>query len=248
MSASRPEALVFDVDGTLADTEADGHRVAFNAAFREAGLDWEWDEALYGELLAVTGGKERIRLYVERMQPQFARLPDYDERIALLHRAKTRHYTAAAHGGAIPLRPGVARLLREARDAGRRMAIATTTTPENIAALLVPSLGAEAMSWFEVVGAGDVVPRKKPAPDIYLWVLERLRLAPADCLAFEDSENGLRAALAAGLPTLVTPSGYTRGQCFDGALAVLPDLGGIGLAELDRLWSNPPSSFDRKPS
>ncbi len=237
MSASRRalRALVFDVDGTLADTERDAHRVAFNAAFREAGLDWRWDEALYGELLAVTGGKERIRHYVAHYRPQFARAPDFAERVAALHRAKTRHYTALAASGRIPLRPGVAALLHEARAAGLRLAIATTTTPENVTALLEPALGAGAMSWFDVIGAGDVVPEKKPAPDIYSWVLERLSLPAGACLAFEDSAHGLRAALGAGIPTLVTPSGYTRGQCFDGAVAVLPDLSGVGVAALRRL-------------
>lgn len=226
---------MFDVDGTLADTERDAHRVAFNAAFREAGLAWRWDEALYGELLAVTGGKERIRHYAGRHRPQFASAPDHAERVAALHRAKTRHYTALAASGRIPLRPGVANLLHEARAAGLRLAIATTTTPENIAALLEPALGAGAMSWFDVIGAGDVVPAKKPAPDIYFWVLERLALPAGACLAFEDSENGLRAALGAGIATLVTPSGYTSGQCFDGAAAVLPDLSGVGVAALRRL-------------
>jgi beta-phosphoglucomutase-like phosphatase (HAD superfamily) len=229
------EALIFDVDGTLADTERDGHRPAFNAAFREAGLDWEWDEARYGELLAVTGGKERIAHFVRCHRPEFARRPDFTERVAELHKAKTRHYTALAASGAIPLRPGAARLLQDARAAGLRLAIATTTTPENVIALLEPALGPGAMSWFEVVGAGDVVPAKKPAPDIYLWVLERLGLAASACLAFEDSENGLRAALGAGLATVVTPCDYTREQNFDRALAVIPSLEPAGIPTL-RLW------------
>ena len=238
-------ALIFDVDGTLADTERDGHRPAFNAAFREAGLDWHWDEALYGELLAVTGGKERILHFVSRHRPDFARLPDLNERIAALHKAKTRHYTQLAAAGSIPLRPGVARLLAEARSAGLRLAVATTTTPENVSALLVPALGPDAMGWFEVIGAGDVVPAKKPAPDIYLWVLERLGLPAAACLAFEDSENGLKASLGAGLATIVTPCDYTRGQNFDGATAVLDSLEGMAMPDL-RTWpSGTPANVPR---
>ncbi len=224
--------LIFDVDGTLADTERDGHRPAFSAAFREAGLDWHWDEALYGELLAVTGGKERIAHFVARHRPEFAQRPDYTEQVAALHKAKTRHYTKLAASGAIPFRPGVARLLHEARVAGLRLAVATTTTPESVSALLVPALGPEAMARVEVIGAGDVVPAKKSAPDIYLWVLERLGLPAAACLAFEDSENGLKASLGAGLATVVTPCDYTRGQDFSGAAAVLDSLEGLAMPQL----------------
>lgn len=226
------QALIFDVDGTLADTERDGHRVAFNAAFAEAGLAWHWDEARYGELLAVTGGKERMRFYAERYDPAFLARPDADETIRALHATKTRHYVALLEKGGIPLRPGVARLIAEARAAGLRLAIATTTTPENVTALLSASLAPDAAAWFEVIGAGDIVPQKKPAPDIYEWVLARLGLPPAACLALEDSANGLKSALAAGLPTVVTTGIYTVGEDFRGALQVLPDLADTRLSQL----------------
>lgn len=229
-SAATPlRALIFDVDGTLADTERDGHRLAFNRAFAEAGLDWTWEPPLYGELLAVTGGKERIRHYLERHRPdELARLHELDSLIPRLHAAKTRHYTALVAEGGIPFRYGVRRLLEEARASGLRLAIATTTTPANVSALLGAQLGVEAERWFDVIGAGDVVRDKKPAPDIYYYVLERLGLPAAACLAFEDSENGLRAATGAGLKTVITPTDYSRDHDFRDALVVLDHLGERG--------------------
>jgi beta-phosphoglucomutase-like phosphatase (HAD superfamily) len=223
-----PKALLFDVDGTLADTERDGHRVAFNRAFAEAGLDWVWDVPLYGELLAVTGGKERIRHYVERYRRDYRPPADFDDLVVRLHAAKTRLYTALVAQAGIPLRPGVRRLLDEARGAGVRLAIATTTTPDNVSALLCHALAPDAARWFAVIGAGDVVSAKKPAPDIYFYVLERLGLAPSECVAFEDSENGLRSALAAGVTTIVTVNDYTRTHDFRGAALVLDHLGEPG--------------------
>jgi HAD superfamily hydrolase (TIGR01509 family) len=218
-------AVLFDVDGTLADTERDGHRPAFNAAFAELGLDWEWGVELYGELLAITGGKERIRHFIENHAPAELAREGLDDWIARLHKVKTRHYVEALERGGIPLRPGVARLIRQLREANIKIAIATTTTPENVTGLLKSTLGEDSPGWFDVIGAGDIVRGKKPEPDIYHWVLDRLALAPEQCLAIEDSKNGLRAALAAGLDTVVTVSDYTRLQDFTGACAVLSDLG-----------------------
>jgi len=222
------QAVLLDVDGTLADTE-ELHRQAFNHAFAAAGLDWVWSEALYHELLAVTGGKERIRYYLERWRPDY-RLPDDGaDFIASLHRSKTGWYVNALAGGRVPLRPGVERLLRDARAAGLRLAIVTTTTPDNVMALLEHSFSEPAAGWFELIAAGSVVPKKKPAPDIYHYALEKLRLAPQACIAIEDSHNGLLAAQAAGVEALVTVNAYTADHDFSGAAAVLDHLGEPGL-------------------
>ena len=218
------EAVIFDVDGTLADTERDGHRVAFNAAFRKYGVGWHWDEALYGELLEIGCGKERIRAYIKRYAGRVFQA-DPDTWITRLHTAKTRHFNALLQQPGIPLRPGVARLLRELRDAGVRLAIASSSSPQAVMALLETNLGAESIGWFEVIGTSDAVAARKPAPDIYRWVLERLALSPASCLAVEDSANGLKAATGAGLRTLITVNGYTALDDFTGAVAVLSDLG-----------------------
>jgi HAD superfamily hydrolase (TIGR01509 family) len=217
------KAIIFDVDGTLADTE-DAHRIAFNKAFAENDLPWNWDVALYDKLLKVTGGKERIKYYVESYLPDFQKPADYETFVKNLHVQKTAHYTAALCDGHIPLRPGIKQLITDAHKAGIRLAIATTTSPENVSALLEVGLGRDWAKHFDAIGCGDIVPLKKPAPDIYNWVLNELRLAPQDCIALEDSYNGLRSALAAGIKTYVTMNPYTHKQDFSGAAGVFDDL------------------------
>ncbi len=222
---SKLEALIFDVDGTLADTERDGHRVAFNQAFEEAGLDWDWTVELYGELLQVTGGKERIRLFVEKFLKDFELDEDITEFAARLHKRKTHFYLELLQSGAIPLRSGVERLINEAREAGLRLAISTTTTPANVDYLISATLGKESLDWFEVIAAGDIVPAKKPAPDIYTWAMEQMNIKPENCLAFEDSLNGVKSSLAADLKTIITVNGYTKDDDFSGAVLVLDQYG-----------------------
>lgn len=216
------EALIFDVDGTLAETE-ETHRAAFNAAFRDAGLDWHWDRELYGCLLKTTGGKERILSYLAtnlRVAPS----PDLDMLVAALHRRKTTLYSEMIARGGLDLRLGVRAVIEEAGRQGIRLAIATTTSRANVDSLLQATLGPDGSGHFEVIAAGDQTANKKPSPEVYLEVLAALRLEPSACLAVEDSENGLRAAQAAAIPTLITASSYSRGENFSGAVASVCNL------------------------
>ena len=220
----RAAALIFDVDGTLAETE-ELHRQAFNHAFVRHGLDWHWDRAVYKDLLRVTGGKERIRAYHGRRE-NASPLSDAD--IAELHRVKTAHYAGLIETGCCPLRPGVTDLLTAAKARGQRLAIATTTSHGNIDALLSQALGMRWAADFDAIVAGDDVRDKKPAPDVYLEVLARLKLEASDCVAIEDSANGLIAASRANIPVLITRSMFFRDDDFSVARVVLDDLSGLG--------------------
>jgi beta-phosphoglucomutase-like phosphatase (HAD superfamily) len=218
------EALIFDVDGTMADTE-EAHRVAFNLAFERYRLGWVWQPSEYRDLLGITGGKERMAGYIESLALGAAERKRLLAMVPEIHAEKTRFYSAFVNDGAVPLRTGVARLLDEAVAAGCRLAIASTTTAVNIDKLLQSTLGARGLDLFSVIACGDQVRAKKPAPDIYRLALEHLALAPERAIAIEDSPNGMRAALAAGLWTVVTPNFWTEGRDFSAANLVLPHLG-----------------------
>ena len=217
-------ALIFDVDGTLADTE-EVHRRSFNTAFQRAGLDWAWSREQYRELLKIAGGKERIASYIESIGIHDVERKSLHARIAELHAEKTRIYSSIVAAGRVPLRDGVARLLKEAREAGCHLAIASTTTAANVDALLEATLGARGLEMFDVIACGDLVSTKKPAPDIYQLALHTLGVTPDEAIAFEDSVNGLRSAVDAELWTVITPTYWTEGGDFSEAALVLPRLG-----------------------
>jgi beta-phosphoglucomutase-like phosphatase (HAD superfamily) len=235
-TATPLQALIFDVDGTLADTERT-HLAAFNHAFREMGMDWVWDEALYTSLLDISGGKERILHYWRQVNPDIKALnaQALNDRIGRIHELKTAAYEHAVNNGKVSLRPGVLKLMDEALAAGLQLAIATTTSPVNIAALLRHAIGSDWRMNFSAIGDASTAPIKKPHPQVYLQMLDALQLPATQCLAFEDSNNGLRAATAAGLATIVTPNPFTAHHDFTGELKVIPDLSQVNLLQL-RQW------------
>lgn len=236
MKAPLLQVLIFDVDGTMADTE-EAHRRAFNLAFRELDLPWHWGRGLYRDLLRVSGGKERIRHYWQQKQSGVKPLDGtaMDDTIDQLHACKTAAYERLVQDGMVQLRPGVQDLIEAADKARLRLAIATTTSPVNISALLRMALGPAWSQYFQVIEDASTAPLKKPHPQVYLQTLKQLGVAPSQALAIEDSDNGLRAASAAGLKTVITPNAYTADHDFTGAARIVPDLRGVDIALL-RDW------------
>ncbi len=218
---SKLQALIFDVDGTLAETE-EAHLEAFNQAFAEAGLGWNWSKDQYRKLLKTTGGKERIAAWMD--WPEAGGKSLTEEEIATLHKRKTELYHKVVKEGGLELRPGVRTLIDVAKNAGLRVAVATTTSRVNVEALCQSCWGKSTLEVFEAVAAGDEVTAKKPAPDLYLLALERLGLPAENCLAFEDNRHGFLSAEGAGLRVVATPSSFTMEEDFRSASWVVEDL------------------------
>ncbi len=225
------QALIFDCDGVLVDTERDGHRVAFNKAFSATGLRVHWSVERYGELLATAGGKERMaRHFDETIWP--VPKAERDGFIKNLHRLKTDMFMELIRNGELPLRPGIARIIDEAIGAGVKLAVCSTSNKSAVQAVVEFLLGAQRANHITVF-AGDVVAAKKPDPAIYNLALNELCLDPDKCVAVEDSNNGLRAALGANLRCIVTISSYSKNEDFTGASRVVSDLGGSGADAID---------------
>ena len=216
------KALIFDCDGVLVDTERDGHRVAFNRAFADAGLDAEWDVALYGELLKIAGGKERMTHYFN--ENGWPRGQTAESLIPQLHKRKTAIFTELVASGSLPLRPGITRIVDEAHTAGVRLGVCTTSAADSVNGVL-DLMGKQRKTYFEIVLAGDVVSKKKPDPEIYDLAKKRLGLDGRECVVIEDSRNGLLAAVGAGMRCLITTSTYTQDEDFNEAARVVPELG-----------------------
>jgi HAD superfamily hydrolase (TIGR01509 family) len=224
-------ALIFDCDGVLADTERFGHLPAFNQTFREFDLPVEWSDEDYAGKVLIGGGKERMASLLTADFVSQAHLPTdaaaQVDLVAAWHRRKTEIYTGLIASGAAPARPGIPRIVSEALAAGYTLAVASTSAEASVRAVLEHVVGRALAQGFHVF-AGDSVAAKKPAPDIYLLALEQLDILADNAVVIEDSANGLRAALAAGIPTIVTVSGYTRGEDFAGASLVVTSLGEPG--------------------
>ena len=218
------KAIIFDCDGVLVDTERDGHRVAFNRAFAEKGLSCVWDENLYGELLKVAGGKERMKHFFSS-QGWPSGVDDRDGFIKEMHLLKTSLFMQIIESGELSLRPGVARLVDEAITAGLELAVCSTSNEKAVNLVVEKLLGFARKKHFRAILAGDVVSKKKPDPEIYNLALERLNLEATECVVIEDSRNGLLAAKAAGMNCIVTTNGYTVDEDFSEADMIVPELG-----------------------
>jgi len=218
------EALIFDCDGVLVDTERDGHRVAFNRAFAALDLPFEWSVAEYGRLLKIAGGKERMRYYFDQ-NGWPGEAVDCDALIKRLHQLKTDYFIQLIESGELPVRSGIKRIVDEAYSAGVRLAVCSTSNERAVIGVVRRLLGLERYAKFAGIFAGDVVSRKKPDPAIYQLAVQRLQLDPTRCLVVEDSHNGLVAASRAGLTCVITTSTYTEAEDFADAVAVYPELG-----------------------
>jgi HAD superfamily hydrolase (TIGR01509 family) len=220
------KALIFDCDGVLVDTERDGHRVAFNRAFSETGLDLEWSADLYGKLLAISGGKERMRHYFDHCGwPSGVVEEDRDVFIRELHARKTDHFMRIIDSGELPLRSGVARIIDEAIEAGVKLAVCSASSEMSVNLIVEKLLGPQRRAKFNEILAGGIVRRKKPDPEIYNLARERLGVSAQDCVVIEDNRNGLLAAKAAGMACLVTTSGYSAEEDLSEADHVAAELG-----------------------
>jgi HAD superfamily hydrolase (TIGR01509 family) len=228
------QALFFDVDGTLADTERLGHRPAYNSAFRKLGLPFRWDPLLYRKLLKQPGGQERLLHYLEHYRPELgehetAARADIKGWVRAVHKLKNQYFRRLVRSGQVPLRPGIARLMREARDEGIRIAIVTSASRDTLKPILRHSLGSSLMGEVELMVCGEDVVHKKPAPDLYRLALRRMNLQPEHCVAIEDSAMGLTAAHVAGIVTIITTNDNTVHEEFHEAALVLDTLGEPGL-------------------
>ncbi len=230
------KAILFDCDGVLVDTERDGHRVAFNRAFKHFNINTEWTLQLYGELLEIAGGKERMRHYFDsNFWPEF--VGSKNDFIRQLHAAKTELFMEIVNSGELSLRPGVARIVDDAIRANIILAVCSTSSEKAVNLIVERMLSAERKKYFSGIFAGDMVQRKKPDPAVYLLACKELNLDASDCVVIEDSRNGLLAAKAAGMKCLVTISGYTGNEDFSEADSVVSELGesGTDCITLDKL-------------
>jgi HAD superfamily hydrolase (TIGR01509 family) len=230
------QAILFDCDGVLAETERDGHRVAYNRAMAELKVPGEWSPEEYGELVQISGGKERLKYFFNKYPERFPPKDFGADLIQKVYLKKTEIFKDIVSNGALPPRPGIARIITEAHENGVLLFVCSTSHRESVEALIRHNYGEQRLSWFTELFCGDIVPQKKPAPDIYNLARDTYRLDPRLCFVIEDSRNGLLAAKAAGMHCLITQSFYTAKEDFQEADMVVPCLEKyITIAKLDFL-------------